>query len=207
MTHFAKSIKQVDAVTDQAPVRRLSCIEALRERRGDVVCFTPAILVTRGRMPSDPAQEFIARFSAPADKQPFCVELPPGPNRFFRGLGMSTIDNKLVDWDRRLYAIAAARADLCFSFLGGIGIHAGDFYASSVAYQIDIPDPTSPIVGAGTSIPVHVFGVLIADKIAYLAPDGNSAPYLTVVDAAEQITGFKKNPVTFEELKRLRGEI
>jgi hypothetical protein len=206
MSDHAKSLKQVDSVTDHAPVKKLSCVEALRERRGDVVCFTPAILFTVGKMPYDPAQEFIARFDAPADKQPFCIELPSGNRQFFRGLGSSVVGGKTIDWDRRLYAITSDRAQLCFDFLGGIGVHAGDFYASSVAYQIDIPDPTLAIIGDKAVIPVHVFGVLAADKIAYLAPDGDLPPYLTIASAEDHIPGFKKNPVTLHDLKRLKGE-
>jgi hypothetical protein len=207
MTGFAKSLKQVDAVTEHAPVRRLSCIEAMRERRGDVVCFTPAILVTHGRMPHDPAQEFAARFGGPDDKLPFCIDLPRDHRPFFSGLGISIIDGRQIDWDRRLYAIPADQAVLCFDFLGGIGVHGADFYASAVTYQLSIPDPTEPIVGAGIVIPLHIFGVLIRGRITYLAPNGFDTPYVSVVDAADHIPGFKLNPVTEADVKRLKGEI
>lgn len=206
MTGFAKSLNQVDTVTEHAPVRRLSCIEAMRERRGDIVCFTPALLVTHGRMPHDPAQEFSARFSAPDDKLPFCIDLPKDHRPFFNGLGVSLIDGRHIDWDRRLYAIPADRAELCFDFLGGIGVHGGDFYASAVTYQLAIPDPTEPIAGAGTTIPLHVFGVLIRDRITYLAPNGFDTPYVTAALAADHIPGFKLNPVTEADIKRLKGE-
>jgi hypothetical protein len=206
MSDHAQSLTQVDVVTDHAPVKRLSCVETLRERRGEVVCFTPALLVTVGQMPYDPAQEFIARFPAPADKQPFCIELPPGPNRFFNGLGSSVISGKTIDWDRRLYAVPAERAQLCFDFLGGIGVHSGDFYASAIDYQLEIPDPTLPFATNGAVIPVHIFGVLIGDRVAYLAPDYANQPSLAFGDAADHIPGFKKNPVTLHDLKRLRGE-
>jgi hypothetical protein len=178
----------------------------MRERRGEVVCFTPALLVTAGRMPFDPAQEFIARFNVGADSQPFCVELSPAHHPFFSGLGVSVLDGKQIDWDRRLYAAPIAIAESCFNFIGGIGIHGDDFYASAVTYELTMPDPTASLIGSGAQIPLHVFGVLIRERITYLAPAGHNPPYVTTVPAAEHIPGFKISPVTEHDLKRLRGD-
>jgi hypothetical protein len=206
MTGFAKSLSAADVITDHAPVRRLSCLEAMRERRGDIACFTPALLVTHGKMPHDPVQEFVARFNVTADHLPFCVDLPPTHTPFFRGLGSSVVDNVLVDWDRRIYAIPVAPANLCFDFLGGIGVHGQNFYASAVTYELNIPDPTALIVESGATIPLHIFGVLIHDQITYLAPNGYSQPVVTTVPAAMHLPGFRINPVTELDLKRLTGE-
>ena len=208
MSGDIKSITQVDTLKEREVVKQLSCLAALKERRGDVVCFTPALLVTHGKMPVDPAREFATRFPADADKQPFCVELPEAIPPFFSGLGRTLTDDQVINWDRRLYAIHAERAKLCFDFLGGIGLHNGDaFFASAVTYQIDIPDPLATLQSA--VIPVHIFGVLHNNNITYIAPSMLGTPFVTTVDAATQImrtSKFQINDTTEQVLNLFRGE-
>lgn len=212
MAQHATSIESVEAITDSRPVKRLSCLDAMRERRGEVACFTPAVLVTHGKLPIDPVREFVARFNVSADNQPFCVELPSAALPFFSGLGSSELNGVSINWDRRLYAVPVAVAALCFDYLGGIGVHGGDFFASSVAYELDIPDPTvSQFIHGGnmTYIPVQLFGVLINSKITYLAPNGYSPPVVRTVPAEpylRQSGNFKFNPITLTDIKELRGE-
>lgn len=207
MSDVVKSVEQVETLKEHAVVKQLSCVEALRERRGDVVCFTPALLVTHGRMPADPAREFASRFSAPDDQQPFCVEVGPSAPAFFSGLGQTITAGKLIDWDRRLYAIATDRAKLCFDFLGGIGLHGDGFFASAVTYQLDIPDPTMRLQSA--EIRVHIFGVLINNHITYLAPRLGHAPVVSTIKADAQLlqtSKFQINSTTTAALEMFRGE-
>lgn len=207
MSDEIKSVDQVETLKEHAPVKRLSCVEALRERRGEVVCFTPAILVTHGRMPIDPAREFASRFPDTDDKQPFCVEIPEPSAPFFTGLGKTITAGQLINWDRRLYAISADRAKLCFDFLGGIGLHGEDFFASSVTYQLDIPDPTTLI--QSDVIPVHIFGVLIGGHITYLAPRVAGSPVVSTIKAEPELLQagkFHVNDTTTAALKMFRNE-
>jgi len=200
--------KQVEVIRDSAPISRLSCVDAIRERKGDVRCFNPGLLVTRGWMPVDPVREFATRFSASPDMQPFCVALPPNARPFFRGIGVSNIAGDIVDWDRRLYGISAARAKECFDFLGGIGLKGPEFFASSVQQEIDIPDPTKPTF-ANKPIHVYVFGVLIENAITYIEPNGYDTPYVNITAAAPHLalsSRFKINPLTAEQFHKLRGE-
>lgn len=202
-------IRQADTVSDYAPLRRLSCIEALRERRGEVKCFTPALLVTHGFLPLDPAQDFIARFPDTADKQPFCIELYPPNPPFFSGLPSSVINGKVIDWNRRLYAISADRADTCFNFLSGIGISGTNgFFASSVMYELDIPDPLA-ISGVYSTIPVHIFGVFSNNQITYLAPNIGQPPAVRTINADDRFElsmGFKVDDDVGVKFKQYKGE-
>lgn len=174
-------LKQAEPITDQLPIQKLSCMAAMRERRGDVVCFTPALLLTHGRFPLDPLNEFVARFNIPAPGRPFCVEIRPPTLPFFSGLGVTTLAGAAVDWDRRLYAIPQKYAKSCVDFLGGIGIAGADFVASSVTYEINVPDPTMPQFNAAHMIPVTVFGILLANKITYLEPNGFLPPFVKTI--------------------------
>jgi hypothetical protein len=203
MSENVETVKEVGSLKDTAPIA-FSCLGEMRERRGDIVCFTPALLVTHGRLPVDPAVEFAARASAAADKQPFCVELPFSRAPFFSGLGSSVIDGKQIDWDRRLYGIATERAKECFDFLGGIGVSDGVGFASSVAYQIDVPDPTSRLITATTAkIPVTIFGVLRDNMITYLAPNGYDPPYVSIEPTSNYPDTFKAKQLTSAELKTI----
>lgn len=202
------SLHQAEVIKDHAPIPRLSCLEALKERRGDVKCFTPALLITHGGLHIDPAQDFIARAPASADKQPFCVELPPSAPPFFAGLPTTVLDGKAIDWSRRLYAIDSSRADLCFRFLGGIGISGPDnYFASSVAYELNIPDPLS--INPHNLIPVHIFGVLSNNRITYLAPAGYNAPTVRTIAAADRFKaefGLAVDEDLGTEFRKLRGD-
>jgi hypothetical protein len=180
--------QRADSVSNPTALRQLSCLESLRERRGDVRCFTPALLVTHAHLPLDPAEDFSSRFPAAAALQPFCVELPSNAPPFFSGLPTTVLRNRLIDWNRRLYAIAAERAKECFDFLAGIGAtgHNG-FFASSVMYAASIPDPLSRATPR-SAIDVTMFGVFSANKITYLAPRFDLPPILNVIDAAARLT-------------------
>lgn len=201
MSDVIKTVDQAESVKDPASIKRQSCAETLKERRGEVICFTPALLVTHGKMPLDPVREFASRFSAPADHQPFCFEVKEPHPPFFRGLGVSTLNGDTVNWDRRLYAITATRAAACLDFLGGIGLHGPDFFASSVAYTLDIPDPTNILVGglAVDTIHVHIFGVMVNEFITYLAPQINAPPIVVTTHKSTtnlNSAGFKVNELT-----------
>lgn len=202
-------LQQVDSVASPAPIRQLSCLEALRERRGDVRCFTPALLVTHAHLPVDPAQEFIARFPAAPTLQPFCVELPASAPPFFSGIPATVLNNRLIDWNRRLYAIAAERAKECFDFLAGIGVSGGgQFFASSVMYEATIPDPLS-LAAIKSTLDVTIFGVLSSDKIAYLAPAFNRPPAFRLIAAAlgrKTDLNIQLDPYIENEFKQLRGD-
>jgi hypothetical protein len=201
MSEVIKTVDQAETVKDPASIKRQSCAETLKERRGEVVCFTPALLVTHGKMPLDPVREFASRFEAPEDQQPFCFEVKAPHPPFFQGLGVSVLNNDTIDWDRRLYAITADRAKACLDFLGGIGLHGQDFFASSVAYTLDIPDPTNIFVGglAVDTIRVHIFGVMANQLITYLAPQLSAPPKVATVNAGDtNLNGgdFKLNQLT-----------
>jgi len=207
MTDSSEVFEQADTLKDVVPVARLSCVDAIRERKGDVRCFNPGLLVTHGRLPVDPVREFATRFSKADDLQPFCVALPPNARPFFSGIGVSHLDGDVIDWDRRLYGIATSRAKECFDFLAGIGVHADHFFASAVQQELDIPDPTLPTFSS-KPIRVCVFGVLIEDKITYIAPNGDDTPYVSVTAAAPHLgaaSRFKVNPFTAEQFRKLRG--
>lgn len=212
MSENAKTISQVDAITDSRPVKRLSCVEAMRERRGEVTCFTPALLVTHGKLPVDPVREFAARFNIPNAAQPFCVEIPETRPPFFSGLGYSVLDGVSVNWDRRLYAVPNATAQLCIDYLGGIGVHGDDFFASSVTYELNIPDPTvSQFIHGGNfvTIPLYIFGVLIDNALTYLAPNGYSPPAVRTVPAREHLQqsgNFRFNSITRADLKDIQED-
>jgi hypothetical protein len=207
MADSGEKFEQVAAIRDFAPVARVACVDAIRERKGDVLCFNPGLLCTHGGLPIDPVREFATRFSSNEDAQPFCVALPPHARPFFHGIGISRFGSDVVDWDRRLYGIDKTRAAVCFDFLGGIGMSGADFFASSVQHQIDIPDPTSPLSG-NKPIRVYAFGVLIADTITYIASNGFNVPCVATTPAAPHIAAsskFKITPFTEEQFNKLRG--
>jgi hypothetical protein len=198
-------VNQLDTLTEHERISRLSCVDAIRERKGDVVCFTPGLIVTQGGMPVDPIREFATRFPADKELQPFCVAVPQGAPPFFSGIGVSQLNGDVVDWDRRLYGIQLSRAAACFDFLAGIGLKNGNAYASVVQYEINIPDPTKPLIY--TPIHVTIFGVLAADTITYLAPQMTGPPRLATTDAAPHLQAssyFKVNQFAPEALQKLK---
>lgn len=202
-------LQRVDSVTGQTPVKQLSCLDALKERRGDVRCFTPALLITHAHLPIDPAQDFIHRFPASASLQPFYVELPENAPPFFSGIRATVLNGVLVDWNRRLYAIAAERAKLCFDFLSGIGVSGSDgFFASSVLYEMKLPDPLSR-AAIRDNIDLTAFGVFLNNQITYLAPQFNSPPCVRTIDAADRLNaelGFNVDDALGAQFKQLKME-
>ena len=203
------SLERAESVSNPAPVRQLSCFEALREQRGDVRCFTPALLVAFAHLPVDPAQDFMHRFPAPANLQPFCVELPPNAPPFFADIPPTVLHGRLIDWNRRLYAIAAERAKECFDFMAGLGVSGNNnFFASSVMYETTIPDPLS-FSSIRSTLDVTVFGVFSNDKITYLAPEFNVAPKVRTISADRRLElnlGFKVDDYIDGQFKALRNE-
>jgi hypothetical protein len=178
------AVTELASVVEKIPTQRLSCLAAMRERRGEVTCFTPALLVTAGLIPVDPVNEFVARLNVPESGRPFCVEVPPPAFPFFSGLGTTSLNGSVINWDRRLYAVPESHAKACLDFLGGIGIVGQNHIASSVTYTIDIPDPTMPQFSDSRHfIPVTIFGILRDDKITYLEPNKFLPPFLKTIPA------------------------
>jgi len=185
-----QNLNQLAPVTDQVTTSKKSLLETVRDRRGEVSFFSPALLLTAGRLPVDPLNEFVTRCSIAESARPFCVEVRPPTGPFFSGLGSSVFLNELIDWDRRLYAVPNASAEACFNFLGCIGITGDNFLASSVKYVIDIPDPTMPqFVQNQHNISVTLFGVLHDDKITYLEPRGFFPPVVKTIAASAALEG------------------
>lgn len=197
MAEAKLSVGQAEQIKDAEPVSRATKLHELYERLGDVICFTPAILVVVGKLPVDPVREFVARFpAANKDDRPFCLALPPTAPPFFNGLGATDLNGELIDWDRRLYGISRAGAENCFSFLGGVGVYGADYFASAAEHEIQLPDPLSLFVRK--TIPVRVFGVLSGDSIFYLAEHPTGQPYLSRTEAAPHVSNFKLNPYSSE---------
>lgn len=186
-------IEQADAVKDLAPVAGIKRLAELYERRGEVVCFTPALLVVVGKLPVDPVREFATRFPTAKDQQPFCLALPAHGPSFFAGIGVSHLNGDVIDWDRRLYGISKDRATACFNFLGGIGIHGDDYFASAVQHEIQLPDPLAVLTRS--TLPVQVFGVMVNNRVFYLAEDLAGPPHLAYT-TIEKIgnAAFSVNP-------------
>lgn len=200
---------KADAVTEKMPVRKLSCVEAMRERRGEVTCFTPALLITAGRLPVDPINEFVARFNVADAGRPFCVEVPEPLFPFFSGIGVTAFAGGVVNWDRRLYAVPNTHAKECLNFLSGIGIVGDGYTASSVMYEINIPDPTMPQFETRQHfIPVTIFGVLCADKITYLEPNKFLPPFLKTIPAKAALESARfQIGLNDGDLKKIQEEL
>lgn len=168
-----KTFIDVAPVAADFEVPRLCVSDALRGMKNEVRLFTPALLITHGGFDRDPVREFDARFPADtADLRPFVIDLQREHEFFFRGLGVVRLDchKKPINWDKRIYAIAASRAEECFEFLGGIAFSAPDrgYYANALSYDLKIKDPTSQIV---SSLDVKIFGVLASNFVAYIRND------------------------------------
>jgi len=165
------SFTRVDEVTNADDIAARSCSESLRGLNKQISLFTPALLITSGRFDRDPIIEFDARFPAEsADLRPFCIDLKPDTNEvFFSGLGQHALPGRQrpVNWDKRLYGIAQQREEECFAFLSGIAFSESrsGYFASTFAYDISIPDPTSRF---NEILQVKVFGIISNRFIAML---------------------------------------
>lgn len=160
----------IDPVTNADSITAISCAEVLRRRDKPVVLFTPALLFTRCGFDRDPMVEFDAYMPAPSsDMRPFCVDLKKESEWFFRGMGIMPAPGKTtpVNWDKRLYLIDETRAAECFGFLSGIAYSnpKTNLFASTFAYDLVIPDPTS---SSHETLRVKVFGVIGNTFVAYL---------------------------------------
>jgi hypothetical protein len=169
MKHYDK-FTPLDPVTNADAISTISCAEALRRREKPVVLFTAALLFTRCRFDRDPVVEFDAYMPAPsADLRPFCVDLKQDSEWFFHGLGTMPAPGRRnpVNWDKRLYLIDETRAADCFGFLSGIAYSdpKTGFFASTFAYDLTIPDPTSRL---RETLTVKVFGVVGNTFVSYL---------------------------------------
>lgn len=177
------SFDDVVPLSDTPELARLSCSDALRDTGKNLVLFTPALLLTHGKFDRDPVIEYDARFPVDDDAlRPFCVDLKRDNEQFFEGLGRTVPPGKkkLVDWDRRLYALDASRAEECFGFIGGIAFSEpkSGYFGSVLSYDLVIQDPTSRVHNVLT---VKVFGVLANTFIAFLEPRKHSTPVVKVI--------------------------
>ena len=163
------SFQEAAVITNADAIPQMSCSEALRQRNSPLRLFTPALLVTHGGFDRDPVQEFDSRCPLPWDQRPFCVQLRRDNERFFDGLGVKSIRDPRfrVNWDQRIYAIDEKNIEDCFGFLGGIAWSdpKTGVFASTMSYDLVIPDPTSR---TGETLTVKVFGVLSNKFVAYL---------------------------------------
>lgn len=164
---------EVDVVTGDFEIPRLCVSDALRGMKNEVRLFTPALLITHGGFDRDPVREFDARFPADtADERPFVIDLQREHEFFFRGLGLRGLSchKRPINWDKRLYAISAKRADECFEFLGGIAFSAPNagYYANVLSYDLEINDPTTKFA---TMLSVKIFGVLASNFVAYIVDE------------------------------------
>lgn len=178
-----ENFEEVEPLKETPEIARLSCAEALRNTGRKLVLFTPALMLTHGRFDRDPVIEYDARFPVDdADLRPFVVDLHKDNERFFEGLGVSVPPGKKkpVNWDQRLYALDASRADECFGFLGGIAFSDPKvgYFGTVMSYDLDINDPTSRVHEALT---VKIFGVLANTFMAFLEPRPNNVPVVRVV--------------------------
>lgn len=170
MSDFS-SFKRVDEITGADDIAARSCSEVLRSLNKQVSLFTPALMITVGRFDRDPVIEFDARFPAESDDlRPFCVDLKPETDEaFFSGLGVCKIPGRprAINWDKRLYGIVTEREEECFAFLSGIAFSDSKtgYFASTFAYDIPVPDPTSRFK---EMLQVKVFGVISNTIIAML---------------------------------------
>jgi hypothetical protein len=183
MPYRPDNFEEVEPLRDAPDIARLSCSEALRNTGRKLVLFTPALMITHGRFDRDPVIEYDCRFPVDnADLRPFVVDLQKDSERFFEGLGVSVPPGKKkpVNWDKRIYALDASRADECFGFIGGIAFSdpKRGYFGTVLSYDLDIPDPTSRI---HERLEVKVFGVLANNVMAFLAPRPHNIPVVQVV--------------------------
>lgn len=181
-----KIFQKVDDVTNADSVAPRAVADVLRNFNGDVLLFTPALLVTHGGFDRDPVMEFAARFPAETqDEAPFCIDLKASTHElFFQKLGSGKLPgtNETVNWDKRLYGITAARAEECFSFLNGIAFSdlSRGFFASSFSYELSIADPTCAL--GANRLDVKIFAVVsnmfvsILDATAGDPPTARTVP-------------------------------
>lgn len=178
----SSAFREVEHIADADAITSVSLADALRQRHADFFLFTPALLVTHSEFDRDPVVEFAVRMPAESDDlKPFCVDLTRGNEVFFSGLGSrpSPRTTKVVNWDRRLYCIDAARKEECISFFGGIlfsnpnsGVFGSSFY-----YELTLPDPT---VRTYAPLSVGVVGVRTNKYVAFLQSQfGGSARAVT----------------------------
>jgi hypothetical protein len=167
---------KVDSITGADALAHLSCADAFNQRDNPLVLFTPALLFTRGGFDRDPVIEFDARFpAASSDMRPFAVDLARDHERFFSGFGIMPAPGRqrVVNWDKRIYAIDYRRQEECFEFLGGIAYSnpKAQWFANSFLHAVTIPDPTSK---TGQVLEIHVVGIMSNKFVVYVDEQPNA---------------------------------
>lgn len=134
--------------------------------------FTPALICTAGRFDRDPVVEFNRQYPSPDPSlEPMAIDYS---QPFFEGLGVGLLNNQLVDWDRRLYAIHRDRWELCRNCIAGIAImhRKTRFYARVGFYEMRIADPFAlkkmSVVDNLPTVTITVFGTSANNRFTYL---------------------------------------
>jgi hypothetical protein len=182
-----EAFREVESVSDAYSVPTLGLADVLQQRPDDFFLFTPALLLTHSDFDRDPVVEFAVRMPAEKDLMPFCIDLHRDNDFFFTGLGEKRLPGKqkVVNWDRRIYCVPAARKDDCVAFIGGIifsnprtGLFGSSFY-----YDMQISDPTSQ---GKRELQLGVFGVRTNKRISFLLPR-ISGPAVATSVAADKL--------------------
>lgn len=159
---------KVDSVKDGILPHRVSIADVLKDSGTDFSLFTAAMLFTHGGFDRDPVVEFASYYSEVSATRPVCLDLSYEHEFFFRGLGSRPAPGtqNVVNWDKRLYGIAASAAEDCFAFLGGIGWSnpKTGFFGRTFSYVAEIPDPTADL----NNLSVRLFGVVGNDFVAFI---------------------------------------
>jgi len=173
-----ETFREMLAITGADDIPRLSCSEALRGSGRKLKLFTPALLITHGGFDRDPVIEFDVRVpNDDKEQRPFAVDLTRGDEKFFFGLGVTTLpgSRQPINWDKRIYAIDERRAEICFAFIGGIAFSdpKTGLFANVMSYDINIEDPTSK---TGERLDVKIFGIMANKFTAFLQENPFGAP-------------------------------
>jgi hypothetical protein len=164
------TFREVDVISGADAIPVISFTDAISQRDNPVVLFTPALLFTHGGFDRDPVIEFDARFPAESSNlRPFCIDLTRDREFFFKGFGNLPAPSrqKIINWDKRVYGIAAERKEECFEFLGGIAFSnpKTGVFANTFSHVIHVTDPTSR---SGQVLDITVFGVMSNVAIVYV---------------------------------------
>lgn len=156
--------------------------------------FTPALITTHGLFDRDPVMEYL-KHNPRVDKgsSPFVVDCE---RAFFSGLGYGVLDNKFIDWDRRLYGIHKELWPNLHAFLTGIGIcNRETYYFARIGWHpLTIVDQTAMASGRILSeiptIGITVFCISSNRAFAYIEPAKDpprTLPYLQLRGPEQKI--------------------
>lgn len=135
ITQLSHDVGPVDGET--LPQRPGETLQALSIEH---VLFTPAILYTHANLDRDPLVDFARQNQLSRSEAPFGVDCP---YPLFQDLGPTVVNEAVVNWDHRIYAIARPRWEQLANFVRTIAItntRAG-FYAKIGSYTLKIVDP------------------------------------------------------------------